>query len=145
MPSPHEFTAEIAAYDFGKYAYHVVWLPAEHPRLRVEAEIDGRPHAGAFCPARGGWYLLLSKKVLKALGRALGERVHVRFRVADQDAVDVPIELAFALEANGRARTAWDAATPGKQRGWAYRVGSAKRAETRERRVEGVIDELLRG
>ncbi|MEN0109993.1 MAG: YdeI/OmpD-associated family protein [Planctomycetota bacterium] len=153
----HEFEATIEQLDAGgesspgRLFYSVVWLPErlnadlplkQHPRLRVDAEVDGRPHHGAFMPVRGRWYLLLSKKTLAAIRRSDGDRVHVRFRVADQEAVDVPAELRHALEADALAQAAWEASTAGRRRGLAYRVASAKRAETRERRVEEVLDEL---
>ena len=60
----------------------------------------------------------------------LGDRVFVQFDIADQDAVEVPEELRFALEVNDQAAAVWSGLTPGKRRGFAYRVDSAKRRET---------------
>ncbi|WP_372897611.1 tRNA-binding protein, partial [Stieleria sp.] len=57
----------------------------------------------------------------------------------DPEAVVVPTELQFALEANEAAMSVWESWTAGKRRAQCLRVSTAKRAETRERRVDEVI------
>lgn len=152
---PHSFTAEIVHHDVGSdaYRYTVIFVPDEtksdlpldrFPKLRVVGEIDDLPYEGAFTPVRGRHYLLLSKKILAAIGKRLGDEVEMRFRVADQDAVDVPEALERALENAGHERGLWEAATAGKKRALAHMVASAKRAETQEKRVEKVFA-VLRG
>ncbi len=86
---------------------------------------------------------MVSKKLQKLCGVSLGDRVAVSFDIANQDAITVPCELQFALEANDAAREVWESWTAGKRRGFCYRVDSAKMPETRERRVEEVIDLLM--
>jgi uncharacterized protein YdeI (YjbR/CyaY-like superfamily) len=75
---------------------------------------------------------------------SLGDRVFIQFDIADQDAVEVPEELRFALEVNDQAAAVWSGLTPGKRRGFAYRVNSAKRRETKANRVEEVVDDLVK-
>lgn len=94
-------------------------------------------------PAQGKWYLMVSEKLQKTCGVSMGDHVSVSFDIADQDAVTLPIELQDALEANDTAREAWNGWTAGKRRGWCHRVDSARMPETRERRVEEVIDLLM--
>ncbi|MEM8680754.1 MAG: YdeI/OmpD-associated family protein [Planctomycetota bacterium] len=146
------FEAKVELLDFGRMAYTVVYLPtaakrqlplAQHPRLRIDGEVNGVPFHGAFQPAgKDRFYLILSKRYLKTCRLSLGDRTQVRFDIADQDAVDVPDELRFALQADDAAAAAWARLTPGKQRGFAYRVASAKRPATRENRVEEVLEAL---
>ena len=93
-------------------------------------------------PVRGRWYLLVSKKAMKAAGVSLGDDVEVRFRIADQEAVDVPHDLERALEADAVALARWYALTPGKKRGLAFRVAQAKRPETRAKRTAEVLEAL---
>ncbi|MEM8981122.1 MAG: YdeI/OmpD-associated family protein [Pseudomonadota bacterium] len=76
------------------------------------------------------------------MGVALGDEVEVRFAVADQDAVNVPNALAEALETHGDLAEVWDSWTPGKRRGWAHRVASAKTAPTIAKRVDEVLTVL---
>ena len=148
----HRFEAQIRERSRGRSRYSVVFLEPSlhallpldrHPRLRFEGSVEGIPISAAWQPSRGRWYALLSKRFLREAELEVGETVGVEFRVVPQDQVDVPRELEFALGLNRRARAAWDALTPGKRRGFAHRVASAKREETRERRVEEVIDTLL--
>jgi hypothetical protein len=149
---PYEFTAPVKTYDFETYAYTVVYLPEDlagalpldrYRRLRVEAEVNGVPLKAALMPTGGRWYLMLSKKLLKRAGLTLGDPAHVTFAVADQDAVDVLPPLAEALDAEPDLRAAWEALTPGKRRGLAHRVASAKTAPTIAKRVAEVIDGLV--
>lgn len=151
---PHSFDSPIVTHSVGPYAYNVVFLPvemnedlpfAQYPRLRIEGEVGELPFSGALQPVRGRWYLLLSKKKMKAGGFELGEWVHVRFCVADQDAVDVPERLGLALEKNQYAMETWEKLSAGKRRGLAYRVASAKTAPTQTRRVSEVIEMLVLG
>lgn len=148
----HHFETRIARHPVGSYYYTVVYLDAslqsdlpfaEHPRLRVEADVSGVPVKGAWQPARGRWYLMLPKAALKAAGLKIGSNVEVSFRVISQDDVDVPDELALLLSKKARVRKAWEALSAGKQRGLAYTVASAKRPETRAARVAQVEAALL--
>ncbi len=148
-----QFEAKVDICDFGTMAYTVVYAPSKltkqldltgNPRLRIDGNVAGTDYHGAFQPAGNHkFYLILSKKFRKLAGIELGDRVYVSFNIADQNAVDVPQELQFALNANDQASKIWESLTPGKRRGFAYRNSSAKRACTRENRVEEVIEALL--
>lgn len=148
---PYNFDAKIMKYGFGKVHFSVVYVPKEilsqldftkSKRLRVDGEVEGIRIEAALMPTKGKWYLMVSKKLQKLCGVSMGDRVSVSFDIAVQDAITVPMELHFALEANDAAREVWDSWTAGRRRGFCYRVDSAKMVETRERRVEEVIDTL---
>ncbi|MEM9941013.1 MAG: YdeI/OmpD-associated family protein [Planctomycetota bacterium] len=153
-PSPqdeHLFEAEVTTHDVGGYNYTVVYVPQKilkhlpmkkYPRLRVNAQICGVATEAALQPCRGEWYLMVPKRIQKAASIGVGDSAMVRFTIADQDFVDVPTELLHAIEARSKACKVWDSLTPGKKRGYAYRVSSAKRDETKYRRVEDIIEEL---
>lgn len=149
----HEFEALVTYHDVGstRYQYTVVWVPTEtadqlplakYPRLRVVGEIDDHPIEAALTPVRGRWYVLLSKALLQAIERHVGDRVTVRFAIADQDAVDVPEALATALAHDEEHRELWTGLTPGKQRALCYMVASAKTLPTAQKRVAVVFDIL---
>ena len=149
----YAFDATIAEHDVGsdRYRYTVVYVPedvlaelpmAEYPRLRIAGEVNEHPFEASITPAKGVCYILFSRRVLKAVGAGVGDTVSLRFRIADQDAVDVPAALDEALEGNARMRGLWDALTPGKRRALAYRVASAKTEATQSKRVAEVFDIL---
>ncbi len=116
----------------------------EYPRLRVSGEVSDFPIEASLTPMRGRWYILLSKKMLKAIDASVGDTVSVRFRIADQDAVEVPDFLEAALKRNATMKELWEQATSGKKRGLAYRVASAKTDATRQKRVDEIFG-ILRG
>ena len=138
------FETVVDTLDCDKYHYAVIYLPAEiaallplaiHPRLRVEGEINDYPFSGAFIPSSHGHHLILGSARRKAMGLKIDMPVELRFNIANQDGVDIPEELLGALFADKVAQQAWDALTPGKQRGLAYFVGSARTEATREKRA----------
>ncbi len=150
---PYEFDAKIVKHGAGTVGYSVVYAPeqiirqidfSKSKRVRIDGEINDIRIEAALMPAKGKWYLMVSKKLQKLLGVSIGDSVRVRFDIADQNAINVPRELQYALDANDEARAVWNTWTPGKRRSCCHRVDSAKMIETRERRVEEVIDRLLK-
>lgn len=149
---PFDFATRIKVHAFGRVDYTVAYLPPsliaklplkKYPRLRIEGEVNGDRFGGALHPVRGKWYVLLPKRRLKKLRLAVGDEVYIAFEIADQDAVEVPPELRRALDANQKADKVWKTLTAGKRRSFAFRVSSAKQIETRERRVDEVIQAIL--
>lgn len=154
MVFPYELTAKIEALDFGRFFYEVVWLTKDltdalpldaYPRLRVAGEIAGMDFTGACMPSGGRHYLMVPKAIRVKQGLGLGDEIIVRFGVDDQDRVDVPPELADALADHEEIAELWAALTPGKQRGFAHRVATAKTAQTAAKRVQEVIGHILDG
>lgn len=151
---PFEIFTKIEKHASGRINYTVAYVPEDlqqqlnlkqHPRLRIDGEVCSIRFNGALHPSKGRWHVLLPKRMLKKCGLKLGDDVLVMFRIADQDAVDMPSELERALAANRRAGENWKKLTTGRRRGYAYRVASAKRLETRELRVAEVIDWVVNG
>lgn len=57
----------------------------------------------------------------------------------------MPDELADALDADAELRTAFEALTPGRQRGYLIFIGQGKQAATRRRRIEKLRSKILAG
>jgi len=57
----------------------------------------------------------------------------------------VPEDLANALAANPRARATFHKLTSANRYSILYRIGSAKKTETRARRIEQFVEMLARG
>lgn len=153
---PYHFEAEIERYGVGKVRkvwYQVLMLPQslraelpfdEFPRLRVEGEIADVPMTNAFIPTGNGRnYVIVGPGVRKAACVGLGDHVEMRFRIADQDSVDVPAALYEALQSNPAFQSIWDELTPGKQRAVAQHVKSAKTEATRKRRLEEAVEVVM--
>jgi uncharacterized protein YdeI (YjbR/CyaY-like superfamily) len=64
---------------------------------------------------------------------------------AGQRVATVPDDLKKALAANPRAQATFDSLTSGNRYSIIYRVESAKKTETRNKRVEQCVEMLVRG
>jgi uncharacterized protein YdeI (YjbR/CyaY-like superfamily) len=64
---------------------------------------------------------------------------------AGQASVEVPEDLADALIANPRAQARFQTLTSANRYSILYRIGSAKKVETRARRIEQFVEMLARG
>jgi hypothetical protein len=147
-----EFEAPVQIHDVGRYRYTVVYLPIEieralpskaTARIRIEAEVNDHPLNAAWQPAGDGRrFIMLSKRLLKEAGLAPGEIATVRFRLADSDAVEIPHLLDTALNQDAAARAGWEALTPGRRRGVAHMIASAKREATQTARLTRILAAL---
>jgi uncharacterized protein YdeI (YjbR/CyaY-like superfamily) len=108
-----------------------------------------------FCPRRQGGVWAASNKArverLRAAGlmTPAGEAVIARaiqdgsWTILDRsEALEVPDELAAALSRRPGGPAAFDSLKPGLRKQLIYRVDSAKRADTRERRAEDIAREV---
>lgn len=61
------------------------------------------------------------------------------------DDFDLPEELAERLDEDADLRTAWDALTPGRRRGYVVTLTGAKKPETRRKRIDKWIPRIMDG
>ncbi|MEL6225725.1 MAG: YdeI/OmpD-associated family protein [Pseudomonadota bacterium] len=154
----HEFEDAISLQGVGikkVLTYKVLFLPPhfeaelpfrEFPRLRVEGEIADVPVRGAWMPVGDGRrYFIVSPEVKKQTGFDVGDVVEMRFRIDDQDRVDIPASLQSALREDDAANAQWDRLTAGKKRMFTFHVASAKTAPTEARRVVEAMEAIGRG
>lgn len=122
--------AQVAELGGGKRAAVVVGIGERTARVRL-AVMDGRNVIG------------LSKAVRAELGVDIGDEVDatVALDTAERE-VEVPADLAAALEAEPSLRAAFDALSYTRRKELARGVAEAKRPETRERRIAAVRDGL---
>lgn len=145
----HEFDAEIKeAIRGGAW----VEVPADavrqlgtRARVRVRASFDGTPYRGSVVPMGGVHVLGMTKAIREAIGKAIGDRVHV-ILARDEKAreVEVPEDLTEALAADPQAKAFFEALAYTHRREYVEWITGAKRAETRERRVREALEMLSR-
>lgn len=86
-----------------------------------------------------------SKAVRADLGLEVDQEIDAVIRVdAAERTVDVPPELAAALDADPAVRTAFDALSYTVRKEHARSVAEAKQEATRERRIAKIVDALRR-
>lgn len=126
-----------------------VVLPAEvaaamggRARIPVAGTINGVAFRGSTMPMGDGRHCVGFRKDVRAQagGIELGDRVSIE--IARDDAprtVDIPDDLAAALDAEPPVRAAFDAMSYTHRREWAEAVEEAKRPETRARRIDQAV------
>lgn len=144
------FEGRVVPMIWGESTYTVLPLPAAvtaaltaQGARRVEGEINDHPVNLSLtkAPVIDGTFLWAGKTLLEACDIAPGERVAVRLRKADPAEVEVPEDVTLALR-QAEATAAWEALTPGKQRGLLHQVTTAKRAKTRAKRIAKLLIEV---
>ncbi|MHB8241629.1 MAG: YdeI/OmpD-associated family protein [Solirubrobacteraceae bacterium] len=115
-------------------------------RFPVRATVNGYTWRTSVARMRGEFLVGLSREVREAAGVEAGDTVEVELVLdAAPREVDVPAQLAEALEANPAALAAFDALAYTHRKEYARWVDEAKREDTRERRIAKAIEMLLEG
>lgn len=110
---------------------------------KVLVSINGHTYRSTVAVYGGVFMLPLSAQNREAAGVEAGDTVEVTLEHDTAERrVEVPDDLAAALDSHPGTRAAFDALSFSKQRQRAEAVASAKRPETRERRIAKVIGEL---
>ncbi|MEO0937893.1 MAG: YdeI/OmpD-associated family protein [Pseudomonadota bacterium] len=110
---------------------------------RIEGEFAEHPINMALtrAPVTPATFVYTGAAFLKEAGITPGEVFEARIRAADPGTVEVPGDVMAALRGAGRSAD-WHALTPGKRRALLHTVASAKRAETRAKRIAALIKAL---
>lgn len=132
----------------GALSYAVVFLPerlvdelpfATQPRLRLRGKFGGVPFAAVWKPSGERWYFMVSQRLLRLSGYALGELALVSFQLESPDTVHTPEILTEALQKAGLTKH-WNVLPPGLRRSYAYGIASARRTDTVQRRLTEVLE-----
>lgn len=121
---------QVAELGGGKRAPVTVTVGSRAARLRL-AVMGGRNLIG------------LSKAARAELGVEIGDTIEADIELdAAERTVEVPEDLAAALDAENGLRAAFDALPHSSRKEQVRSVADAKRPETRERRIARVLDAL---
>ena len=115
-------------------------------RPPVRATINGHTYRTTVAPVRGEAKIPVSAEVREKAGVSAGEEVDVDVELdtAPRE-VSVPPDLAEALERDAELKTTFEGLSRSKKRRLVDPIGQAKTAETRQRRIDKVIDALREG
>jgi len=130
---------------------HLVDVPPEavealggKGRIPVTATFDGVPYRGSIVRMGGGAVLGVQKAIMAEAGVSVGDTLTVVARndVAPRQ-VEVPEDLAEALARDDPARAAFEGLSFSHKREYVRSITDAKRPETRARRIELTIQQLV--
>lgn len=115
-------------------------------RPRVRALIDGHEYRGSIANMGQGPCLGIRKDVRAAIGKDVGDTVHIEVEVDTAPrVVDVPDELAAAFAGSPEAGTRYEALSYTHRKEFATWVAEAKKEETRLRRAARAVEMILDG
>lgn len=113
----------------------------------VEGTINGFPFRATLEPdGQKSHWLKVDRKLLEAAGADAGDIITLEIApVADEPEPKVSADLRKALAAAPEARSLWLEITPMARRDWIHWITSAKRSDTRARRIDNACSMLAAG
>jgi uncharacterized protein YdeI (YjbR/CyaY-like superfamily) len=88
--------------------------------------------------------MMVNKAMKEAAGARAGKTVRITMeRDFKPEAIEVPADVVHALKRNKSAHAAFDRLGPSHRREHIRHIMEAKKPETRQRRIEKMIEKLL--
>jgi hypothetical protein len=113
---------------------------------KVLATINGHTWRTSVATVNGGPMVGVNADVRAATGVRGGDEIEVDLQLDTAPrTIDVPADLAAALDAEPAARRTFDGLSYSNQRFWVEPIVGAKSDETRQRRIEKAVSTLRDG
>lgn len=121
-------------------------LPARS-QTSVKGTLNGAAFRATLDPdGQGSHWLKVSRTLREAAGVQAGDKVELEIAPVEREPQPrVPADLRTALAGVPEARATWSDITAVARRDWIHWINSAKRAETRARRIANACDMLAAG
>jgi hypothetical protein len=116
-------------------------------QVKVKATFDGQPYRGSLARMGGPKHILgILKGIRRTIGKNPGDKVRVVLELdTEARTVEVPPELERALAKNPTAKGAFEKLSYTHRKEHARAVGEAKAPETKERRIQRLLEALNGG
>ncbi len=116
-------------------------------RARVRGSVAGVAHRSSLMKLDGKFYMGVHKATLEKAGVKAGDTVEIVLERDHEPLPEdtLPEELAAALAKDAALRAAWEKLAPSHRREHVKAVNDAKRAETRQARVDKTLAMLRAG
>jgi hypothetical protein len=127
--------------------YNVEETYGTRGQVKVKAKFDGHPYRGVLANMGTGCHLIMLRKdVRAAIGKQVGDKVNVEIEPdLEERIVDIPDDLKKALAKSKKAQTFFDSLAYTNKKEYALWISSAKREETRQKRLSELVPKLLAG
>lgn len=115
-------------------------------QVKVRATFDGVEYRGSIANMGAGHILILRNDIKQAIGKAVGDTVKVTLQKDTAERiVEVPSELQALFNANPKAEEFYNTLSYTNRKEYARWITSAKKQQTKDRRLEKSIEMLLKG
>jgi hypothetical protein len=116
-------------------------------QVKVRVTFDGHPYRGVIANMGTGCHIIgVRKDIRKAIGKEVGDVVNVTIEKDEEERiVEVPEDLETLLSKNRQAREFYDSLSFTNRKEYALWISSAKKDETREKRLKDALTKLLAG
>ncbi|MDT5078476.1 MAG: hypothetical protein QOJ80_3113 [Mycobacterium sp.] len=112
-------------------------------RPPVVVTVNGYEYRSTIAPMGGRYLIPFSAERRKESGLAGGDAIEVELAVDEEPrVVEVPTDLAAALDESATANAAWAKLSYSRQKAHVTSVNGAKAPETRARRIAAVVATL---
>jgi hypothetical protein len=115
--------------------------------VKVKAKFDDYEYRGIIANMGTGCHIIgLRKDVRAAIGKQVGDRVSVEISLdTEERIVDIPEDLEALFTRHKKAREFFDTLSYTNRKEYALWITSAKKEETREKRLKDTITKLSQG
>ncbi|TAH60906.1 MAG: DUF1905 domain-containing protein [Gottschalkiaceae bacterium] len=146
----YEFDAEIIKHDsidaaYIKFPYDVEKEFGTKGQVKVWVDFDGHQYRGSLAKMGQDCHILgITKAIRNAIGKQAGDMVHIVLKKDDEPRIiNVPEDFEEELEKNKEAKSFFDTLSYTNRKEYVLWITSAKKKETRDKRINESINMLL--
>ncbi len=148
-PGVVSFDAGIRRYEGGgsfvEFPFDAKELFGTRARVPIVATIDGADYRGSLTPYNGVHMIVVLLALQQQIGKGAGDTVHVELSLDTAErVVELDDDIVAALAESSRLDQ-FRAMSYSHQREYALWIASAKKAETRQARIEKMLTLLAEG
>jgi Domain of unknown function (DUF1905)/Bacteriocin-protection, YdeI or OmpD-Associated len=116
-------------------------------QVKVKATFDGHPYRGVIANMGTGCHIIgVRKDIRQAIGKQTGDVVLVTIEKDEEErVVNVPEELEKLLTKSAKAKLFFDSLSFTNRKEYAVWIASAKKEETKVKRLKEILPKLLAG
>lgn len=116
-------------------------------QVKVNATFDGHPYHGVIANMGTGCHIIgVRKEIRKVIGKSIGNKIKVTIQQdLSERTVELPPDFESDLKKDEKARLFFDALSYTNRKEYVVWISSAKKQETRIKRLKETIGKLLEG
>jgi hypothetical protein len=144
-----QFETQLESGERGRIFITVPFVPSavwgKQARYYVKGTLNGFPFRGSLGTRGGTFFMPVNKELQQGAKIKPGDRVQVMMELDTPEADALPEDFSMALSADPQSKQFFDGLTPFQQNTYVKWIAGAKKAETRELRIQEAIQLLKAG